>query len=254
MKRILLILFLVIVAGAGMLLAEGRGSLVLTYGDWTIQIQLWLVIFGLLVLILLLSIIIGTYRALKAIGHHSSLYFKLRSERRANEKEQAKQRALQNLHKSVDLTEVKNHWQQLSHRLRNDAEFARAYVKNVLRFGGDHSAADVIEQQLNRKWDAELIQHYGLIPQNAQSRLKQIDYWLSQRPHDTFLLLAAGRLAMNAEMWGKAEQYLQQSIAQKPTVSAYLELAEVQQQLGKTEMAWRSYQAARQQLRDVNQA
>ena len=65
-------------------------------------------------------------------------------------------------------------------------------------------------------------------------------------------LLAGGRLAMNAEMWGKAESYLQQSITQKPTVSAYLELAEVQQQLGKTELAWRSYQAARQQLRDVN--
>ncbi|QMT31203.1 heme biosynthesis HemY N-terminal domain-containing protein [Alysiella filiformis] len=53
------------------------------------------------------------------------------------------------------------------------------------------------------------------------------DGWLKHKPKDAALLLNLGEMAFNKQLWGKAQSYLEASIAVKPTVQARLALAKV---------------------------
>jgi HemY protein len=53
------------------------------------------------------------------------------------------------------------------------------------------------------------------------------------------LLLTLGRLCAGQGLWGKAQSYLEASVAIEPTYTAHLALARLQEQLGNTEAARR---------------
>lgn len=53
------------------------------------------------------------------------------------------------------------------------------------------------------------------------------DSWLKARPDDADLLMYLGELAYSKQLWGKAQGYLEASIAVKPSVKARLALAKV---------------------------
>lgn len=251
MKRTLFIILLVIIAAVGMIVAQGQSYITLTYAQWAMQIQLWVIILGLLVLVLIYKFLAAIMSWFCRLPKRWHLYRDERRMQQAQEQQQTLQQKIQELVEAQDLKELHQRWHKFSHYWRHEAECAATYVRMVLKFGGDASVAEVIEWQLKHAWQNNFVLYYGLLTQNAEKRLKQINHWLQQRPHDHLLLLTAGRLAMHAEQWGKAEQFLHLSLAQKTTTAAYLELATVQQQLNKSEMAWRSYQAAAQQERVV---
>ncbi len=56
---------------------------------------------------------------------------------------------------------------------------------------------------------------------DAAKQLKQVETWLKSYPDDAALLLAAARLSMANELWGKARSYLESSLALAPTADAY---------------------------------
>jgi len=74
-------------------------------------------------------------------------------------------------------------------------------------------------------------------PVNAGSHLKQAESWLTSRPEDPVLLLAAGRACIRNELWGKARSYLESSIAIRPTPEAYHELGNLMLQLDERDAA-----------------
>ena len=55
------------------------------------------------------------------------------------------------------------------------------------------------------------------------------------------LLLTLGRLCAHAGLWGKAQSYLEASLSVKPTFSAYLGLAELNERLDRPEAARDAY-------------
>jgi HemY protein len=55
------------------------------------------------------------------------------------------------------------------------------------------------------------------------------------------LLLTLGRLCAEQELWGKAQSYLDASVAVEPTWSAHLALAELHDGLGHADAARRHY-------------
>jgi HemY protein len=250
-KRILFIIVIIALAAIGMILAQGQSYITLTYAQWSVQVQLWLIILALLILIVLYKFLSGICCWLCHLPKRWHHYRNGRRTQHEQHQQQTLQQKIQELNEAEDLQELKNRWHALANNWRHQPECADAFVRRVLHFGGDVAAADVIEWQLKHDWQNNWVNYYGILPQNAEKRLKHVNNWLQQRPHDPLLLLSAGRLAMSAEQWGKAEQFLQLSLAQKTSVAAHLELATVQQQLSKSEMAWRSYQAAAQQERSV---
>lgn len=63
------------------------------------------------------------------------------------------------------------------------------------------------------------------------------DAWLKQSPEDAGLLMYLGRLAYNKRLWGKAQGYLEASLALREDARARLALAKVFDETGETEKA-----------------
>jgi uncharacterized protein HemY len=251
MKNIFLFVLIVILAIAGMIFAQEQSHVDFAYGDWTVTLKAWLVVLGLIVFIIGYKVIVGSICWFIHLPKRWGSYRQTQRDSQDQENQQAHKNALANLKNTQDLTELNEQWNIISQRLRQNPEFAAVYVDKALHFGGEVAAASVIEWQLSRQWQPLFINYYGLLKQNSTARVKEVEHWLRQHSNDAALLLAAARLSMQTEEWGKAEQYLQQSITQQPSVAAYLELAAVQQQLGKTELSLRSYQMARTLQREV---
>lgn len=76
------------------------------------------------------------------------------------------------------------------------------------------------------------------------------DAWLKQSPEDAGLLLYLGRLAYNKRLWGKAQGYLEASLALREDAAARLALAKVFDETGETAQAERQRALA---LQDVEQ-
>ena len=65
-----------------------------------------------------------------------------------------------------------------------------------------------------------------------------------QLDDDPSLLLTLGRLCIQQQLWGKAQSYLEASLALQPSITANIQLAKLLEQLGHTAEANRLYRAA----------
>ena len=70
---------------------------------------------------------------------------------------------------------------------------------------------------------------------------ERAEAWLKRHPHDAALLLTLGRLCADQDLWGKAQSYLDASLAIEPSWSAHLAAARLQERLGNAESARRHY-------------
>ncbi|MDR6677146.1 heme biosynthesis HemY N-terminal domain-containing protein [Pseudomonas oryzihabitans] len=124
-------------------------------------------------------------------------------------------------------------WQQVPTALKGDSSVVLAYARQLRAIGRDDLAEEVLHITLNRQWDERLVELYGhLRPRDASRPLHHAEGWLRDRPQDPVLLLALGRLCMSNQLWGKAREYLETSLAQRPSAVTAGELARVVMQLG----------------------
>lgn len=124
-------------------------------------------------------------------------------------------------------------WQQVPTALKGDTSVVLAYARQLRAIGRDDLAEEVLHITLNRQWDERLVDLYGqLRPRDASRPLHHAEGWLKDRPQDAVLLLALGRLCMNNQLWGKAREYLERSLAHRPSAVTAGELARVAIQLG----------------------
>ena len=77
-----------------------------------------------------------------------------------------------------------------------------------------------------------------------RSRLAKAEDWLTRNPRDPQLLLTLGRLCVQSQLWGKAESYLEASLAIEPGWEAHVELAHLAERINRTDDANRHYRAA----------
>ena len=66
-----------------------------------------------------------------------------------------------------------------------------------------------------------------LSERDQQKAIDLADSWLQEQPDNALLLMYLGQLAYGRKLWGKAQGYLEASIALQPSVSAHLVLARV---------------------------
>ncbi|HEX7271910.1 MAG TPA: tetratricopeptide repeat protein, partial [Casimicrobiaceae bacterium] len=126
-------------------------------------------------------------------------------------------------------------------RLRIAAAAARAFMQ----FGDCRRAHRIIEEALERNWDSTLALLYGeCVDKDALERLERAEEWLKDRPAEPGLLLTLGRLCVQRELWGKAQSYLEASLATQPTQAAHIALAKLYEQLGRPAEAARHFRAS----------
>jgi HemY protein len=136
-------------------------------------------------------------------------------------------------------------WQKIPTQLRRDNQIAAAGARCFIMFDGCAQATAIIEESLQDNWDSELIGLYAecegldIVP-----RIERAENWLKQHPRDTALLRALGRLCMYQELWGKAQSYLEASVAIEPSYTTHLELAHLHEKLGHSDAAREHYRAS----------
>ena len=137
-----------------------------------------------------------------------------------------------------DAERVRAMWRALGRDLTGRIELQRAYAKALMDAGDARGAEDVIRQALKTEWDPELVQRYGELDSgDPQKQLKRVEEWLPAHPEDAALLLAAARLSMRNELWGKARSYLEASLSLNPNVQTYQVYGKLLDQLGERDRA-----------------
>lgn len=95
------------------------------------------------------------------------------------------------------------------------------------------------------EWLGELLTIYDNLADGDQlERIARAEAWLRQYPADARLLQALGRMCRRQRLWGKAQSYLEASLAIAPTQQAHLELARLFDQLDRGDEANRHYRAS----------
>ena len=146
------------------------------------------------------------------------------------------------LEQATDEESLRQLWSSIPAKLRADAGLVRVYTDRLMAAGAYERAEKVIRKALDRRWDDRLCERYGLIEDdNPAVRLKRAENWLKDRPKDPGLLLAAGRIAIQARLWGVARRLLEASVGAGPTPEAYRALGALLEKLNEAPDALACY-------------
>ena len=136
-------------------------------------------------------------------------------------------------------------WESTPRSERVRPRIAAAAARAFMQLGDCRRAHRIIEEALERNWDGTLALLYGeCADKDALERLERAEEWLKDRPGEAELLLTLGRLCVQRELWGKAQSYLEASLATQPTQAAHIALAKLYEQLGRPAEAGRHFRAS----------
>jgi len=140
--------------------------------------------------------------------------------------------------KAQDAEALAAYWKQLPAETRVDAAVASTAARYHLALGGNAEAQGIIEQSLEREWNPSLVALYGdAAGADALPQIERAEKWLRAHARDPALLLALGKLCMRQALWGKAQSYIEASLALEPTHDGHMTLAALMEQIGKPQEA-----------------
>jgi HemY protein len=148
----------------------------------------------------------------------------------------------ENFQNAADGDAILNEWKSVSKPLKSDTRVLDAYYMSLMRVGLHDKAEKDLAAALKTEWRAPLVRLFGLVEGSDPTRqLKRAEAWLANHGDDAELLLAAARLCLRNELWGKARSYLETVIALRPTPEAYQVYGRLLTQLGETDAAADAY-------------
>lgn len=144
-----------------------------------------------------------------------------------------------------DALAINTYWQDVPRDEQRDPRLVASLARALIAAGDGSGAQKAIETQLALGWDTALAGIYGRCEGGeVRSRLAKAEDWLTRNPRDPQLLLTLGRLCVQSQLWGKAESYLEASLAIEPGWEAHVELAHLAERISRTDDANRHYRAA----------
>ena len=137
-----------------------------------------------------------------------------------------------------DANGLRTYWNRLSEADRLNPKVTRAGAASFLALGGDREAAEMIVRCLERHWDSELVVLYAQCKTADSTRqLETAERWLALHNQDAVLLYALGRLCERESLWGKAQTYLEASLALDDNWRTHLALGELHGRLDRGDLA-----------------
>ena len=144
-----------------------------------------------------------------------------------------------------DALALNAYWQDMPRDEQRDSRLVAELARALIASGDSAGAQKAIESQLALGWDSTLADIYGRCEGgDIRARLIKAEEWLKREPRDPLLLLTLGRLCVQSQLWGKAESYLDASLAIAPGWEAHVELAHLAERISRTDDANRHYRAA----------
>ncbi|HUK04400.1 MAG TPA: hypothetical protein VLV90_04890, partial [Burkholderiales bacterium] len=129
---------------------------------------------------------------------------------------------------------------------------AAAAARRAAALGNAALARETIERSLAAEWNGALAELYGELPkleparvqEEARARIERAERWLREQPQDAQLLATLGRLCVAAELWGKAQNYLEASLSFGASRAAALDLARLAEREGRAAEAAKHFRRA----------
>ena len=143
--------------------------------------------------------------------------------------------------------ELKDFWRHLPETDRLQAQLVEAMANSYLELGEADQARELIEKALEQEWESSLAVCYGDLGLQGEAlnrQLQKAESWLKSHPNDASLLLALGRLCRAHALWGKAQNYLEASLAVQPSAVAHAELGQLFDSLERKDEANQHYRAS----------
>ena len=126
-------------------------------------------------------------------------------------------------------------WGRVS-RSQRSGKLLRLYAERLLRVGEHQDAEKLLRDAIRQTWDPELVRLYGMVQSDDPARqLSSAESWLADHDRHPDLLLSLGRIAVRADLWGKARAYLEASLGAEPRAETYCELGHLLTRLGEDE-------------------
>lgn len=137
------------------------------------------------------------------------------------------------LQQAEDARALEKTWAAMSSTLHQSPGILLAYCSRLIVLGQARDAEALLRRQLDKNMDSQLLQAWSQIPHaDATRALQTARNWQAQMPDDPHVLLALGKLAIQANEWAAARDYLQASLSRQPTAQAYAELARLLGRMG----------------------
>lgn len=133
-------------------------------------------------------------------------------------------------------------WRAAPYSVQHNPECIALYCRGLLQRKAISEAEDVLRTYLKHHWDSNIILLYGKI--KGPSPHKQLNFaesLLHDHKDDPDLYLTLGRLCMMQSLWGKARDYLEESLALNPLPETYAELGQLMEQMGQKEKGQEYY-------------
>ena len=129
-------------------------------------------------------------------------------------------------------------WNAVPKPQRRDIALLEAWFEGLMRTGQHLRAEKELAAAIKSEWRGPLVRLFGVVEgDDASKQLKRAEGWLAAHSEDPELLLAAARLCLRNELWGKARSYLETVISLRPTPEAYREYGALLNQMGETDAA-----------------
>ena len=136
-----------------------------------------------------------------------------------------------------------NEWNKIPKKLRQELYLLEVYIEERLWFPDTSDCEPLLRQCLKRNWDSNIVRLYGEVEGTEMDKqLAFAEKQLAAHANDPILLLTLGRLCKRNSLWGKARNYLEESLALAPTPEAYRELAVLLERQGEHNGAAICYQ------------
>lgn len=147
--------------------------------------------------------------------------------------------------KARDADELREYWQRLGVRERQDFKVAACAARAFVRLGKCDEALALIGPGLERHWDSDLVALYGeCVGSDERRQIERAEGWLRAHSTDPALLLTLGRLCARNQLWGKAKSYIEASLSLDDSFAAHIELARLHDRLGESAAARTHYEAS----------
>ena len=143
---------------------------------------------------------------------------------------------------AADVEILDGAWKAVARKHKNDVGLLESYYRGLMRNGMHDRAEKELAAALRANWRGPLVTLFGLVEAtDTTKQLKRAEGWLKNHGEDPDLLLAAARLCLRNELWGKARSYLETVISMRPTPEAYREYGSLLTEMGEGDAAADAY-------------
>jgi uncharacterized protein HemY len=246
MIRLFLYTLFAIVTGllVTLFLAREPGYLLISFAGGSFETSLFalfVAIIALLILLRLLLLIFDWINPLRLVSAGRS-WTQTRAQRRANTVPVTEEMLRETLRGDLvaqlehdddgvlTLSELRKLWKKRTKKIATDAELISVYVDVLVQSDALDEALKTLEKALATESNERLVRQYSMLSLRASDsiaaqQLRNAEAWLQRDPRDPQVLLALGRISLRNQLWGKAREYFERSLAANASSEVFAELA-----------------------------